>query len=109
MGTHPIFESDFDCLTEMGKRKSYKQVYGGGGDNSTKKCKYSANAIDKTNEETKGYLLSYRRNCLKQAFREAFSIVKYFSHAIYPELVDENGDEVIQEEETENEDIEAQL
>merc|ERR1711892_258107 len=21
MGTHPIFESDFDCLTEMGKRK----------------------------------------------------------------------------------------
>merc|ERR1712037_919224 len=23
MGTHPIFESDFDCLTEMGKLYSY--------------------------------------------------------------------------------------
>jgi len=40
----------------MGKRKSYKQVYGGGGnDNSTKKCKYSANAIERTNDQTKGF------------------------------------------------------
>ena len=54
--------------------------------------------------------MSYRRNCLKQAFRESFSIIKYFTHSIYPELVDENGDEVgsVEEEEEEEEgDIEA--
>jgi len=26
MGTHPIFESDFDCLTEMGSRKAASAV-----------------------------------------------------------------------------------
>jgi len=39
MGTHPIFESDFDCLTET-KKSSYVE--------SEKKCKmvlYSVNAV----------------------------------------------------------------
>lgn len=57
-----------------------------------------------------GYLLSYRRNCLKQAFRESFSIIKYFTHSLYPELVDENGDAPVAEEpEIDEGDIEAQL
>jgi len=31
MGTHPIFESDFDCLTEIANNMSYGGGYGGGG------------------------------------------------------------------------------
>jgi len=111
MGTHPIFESDFDCLTDMGKRKGYKQFYGGAGGDISKKCKYSNNAIHNIDESTRGYLLSYRRNCLKQATRESFSIVKHFSHLLYPEVIDENGDEVSERTESaaREDDIESQL
>jgi len=28
MGTHPIFESDFDCLTENGKVKKKENKFG---------------------------------------------------------------------------------
>lgn len=43
----------FLLFIQMGKRKGYKAVYGGNTDQSTKKCKYSANSID-ANENTKG-------------------------------------------------------
>jgi hypothetical protein len=54
--------------------------------------------------------LSYRRNTLKQSFREAFSIVKYFSNLQNPEIVDKNGDAFIAEKPEISElDVEAQL
>jgi len=36
MGTHPIFESDFDCLTEDKKQKKNKDKKNG--DQSTNEC-----------------------------------------------------------------------
>ena len=60
--------------------------------------------------------MSYRRKCLKQCHREAFSIAKYFTNQVYPQLVDQNGDRVVEctpvddnETEEEHVDIEKQL
>jgi len=122
MGTHPIFESDFDCLTELkllkmgknnGKRKiNYKQVYGGTDSQDIKRCKYSGNSVDPS-DKTHGFLMSYRRKCLKQCHREAFSIAKFFTNQVYPDLIDANGDRVVNSalvsEENVEVDIEKQL
>ena len=60
--------------------------------------------------------MSYRRKCLKQCHREAFSIAKFFSNQVYPQFIDEHGDrvlanssEVVKEGENEEVDIEKQL
>ena len=57
--------------------------------------------------------MSYRRKCLKQCHREAFSIAKFFSNQIYPDLIDANGDRVVKSspvlEENVEVDIEKQL
>lgn len=67
----------------MGKRKCYKQAYGKGSAEDAKKFKYSASAIN-CKESTRGFLLSYRRNQLKPAMREAFNTIKYFTDLVYP-------------------------
>ncbi|CAG5099342.1 Oidioi.mRNA.OKI2018_I69.XSR.g16463.t1.cds [Oikopleura dioica] len=99
-----------------GKRKmNYKQVYGGTDPQDIKRCKYSGNSVD-PKDTTHGFLMSYRRKCLKQCHREAFSIAKYFTNQVYPQLVDQNGDRVVEctpvddnETEEEHVDIEKQL
>jgi len=96
-----------------GKRKiNYKQVYGGTDSQDIKRCKYSGNSVDPT-DKTHGFLMSYRRKCLKQCHREAFSIAKFFSNQIYPDLIDANGDRVVKSvpvlEENVEVDIEKQL
>lgn len=57
--------------------------------------------------------MSYRRKCLKQCHREAFSIAKFFTNQVYPDLIDANGDRVVNSalvsEENVEVDIEKQL
>merc|ERR1712037_466794 len=118
MGTHPIFESDFDCLTELkllkmgknnGKRKiNYKQVYGGTDSQDIKRCKYSGNSVDPS-DKTHGFLMSYRRKCLKQCHREAFSIAKFFTNQVYPDLIDANGDRVVNSALVSEENVEVDI
>ena len=54
--------------------------------------------------------MSYRRNTLKQTFRESFGIVKHFTHLLYPSEIDQNGDLIVHEpDDSEPIDIEKEL
>jgi len=61
MGTHPIFESDFDCLTEMAKKGSTKKK-GGGGKGKKEKTNPREAFIEAR--------LEFRQSQLKTALRE---------------------------------------
>ena len=71
----------------MGKRKNYKQAFSGFNSDG-KRFKYSSGAIN-SKDSTRGFLLSYRRNCLKGAMREAFDTTKYFIQIQHPGLFDD--------------------
>ena len=54
--------------------------------------------------------MSYRRNTLKQTFRESFGIIKHFTHILYPTEIDQNGDLIVPESDSsEPVDIEKEL
>merc|ERR1711970_1231500 len=64
MGTHPIFESDFDCLTEMGEAKKLRgnlhQPHSAAAANASIPTRYSTYVINNS-EDKKGFTSKSKR------------------------------------------------
>merc|ERR1711970_1538459 len=64
MGTHPIFESDFDCLTEMGEAKKLRgnlhQPHSAAAANASIPTRYSTYVINNS-EDRKGFTSKSKR------------------------------------------------
>merc|ERR1712168_803113 len=72
MGTHPIFESDFDCLTEMGEAKKLRgnlhQPHAAAAANASIPTRYSTYVINNS-EDRKGFTSKSKR--FQQTFNDS--------------------------------------